>query len=43
MPKPVQNLFNSAVTSGGLTAILLGLLLPRERGEPAAVTGARRV
>lgn len=43
MPRLVQNLFDSAITSGGLTAILLDLLLPRERGEPAAVTGARRV
>ncbi|MFC2971177.1 uracil-xanthine permease family protein [Azotobacter bryophylli] len=43
MPRLVQNLFDSAITSGGLTAILLDLLLPREHGEPAAVTGARRV
>lgn len=43
MHRLVQNLFDSAITSGGLTAILLDLLLPRERGEPAAVTGARRV
>ena len=43
MPRLVQNLFDSAITSGGLTAILLDLLLPRERGEPAAVTRARRV
>lgn len=43
MPRLVQNLFDSAITSGGLTAILLDLLLPRERGEPAAVTGAQRV
>ena len=43
MPRLVQNLFDSAITSGGLTAILLDLLLPRERGEPAAVTGTRRV
>lgn len=43
MPRLVQNLFDSAITSGGLTAILLDLLLPRERGEPAAVAEARRV
>jgi len=43
MPRLVQNLFDSAITSGGLTAILLDLLLPRERGEPTVVTGARRV
>lgn len=31
MPKLVQNLFDSAITCGGLTAILLDLLLPREK------------
>ncbi len=28
MPKLVQNLFDSAITSGGLTAIVLCLLIP---------------
>ncbi|UPW17041.1 purine permease [Agarivorans sp. TSD2052] len=35
-PKLVQNIFGSAVTSGGLTAILLSLLLPEERSETVA-------
>ena len=36
-----QNLFGSAVASGGVTALLLNLLLPGERREAAAVrTGA---
>ncbi|WP_028239777.1 uracil-xanthine permease family protein [Stutzerimonas azotifigens] len=35
MPTLVQNLFESAITCGGLTAILLDLLLPREKSpEP---------
>lgn len=36
MPTLVQNLFDSAITSGGLTAIVLCLLLP----EPKATTDA---
>jgi len=31
MPKLVQNLFDSAITSGGLTAIVLNLVLPEEK------------
>ncbi|MBK3868075.1 xanthine permease XanP [Pseudomonas stutzeri] len=42
MPKLVQNLFDSAITCGGLTAILLDLLLPRERTEPAIVASTHR-
>jgi len=37
LPKVVQNLFDSAITSGGLTAILMCLLLPEDR---AALRGA---
>lgn len=37
MPEIVRNLFDSAITTGGLTAILLDLLLPREAaGEEIA-------
>ncbi|MCQ4313493.1 purine permease [Pseudomonas stutzeri] len=36
MPKLVQNLFDSAITCGGITAILLDLLLPREKTSAAA-------
>ncbi len=37
MPKLVQNLFDSAITSGGLTAIILNLVLPEEtRAEVVA-------
>lgn len=36
LPPLVRNLFDTAITSGGITAILLNLLLPEERG--AAVT-----
>ena len=36
MPMLVQNLFDSAITSGGLTAIVLCLLLP----EPKPTTDA---
>lgn len=35
MPKLVQNIFGSAITSGGLAAILLTLLLPDEGGKVA--------
>lgn len=38
MPKLVQNLFDSAITCGGLTAIVLSLLLPQERSTEAAAT-----
>jgi xanthine permease XanP len=31
MPKLVQNLFDSAITSGGITALLMSLLLPKEK------------
>lgn len=40
MPKLVQNLFDSAITCGGLTAILLDLLLPRESASADAATEA---
>jgi len=40
MPKLVQNLFDSAITSGGLTAILMCLLLPETKTSPAAVNQA---
>jgi xanthine permease XanP len=30
MPQLVQNVFGSAITSGGLTAILMNLLLPMD-------------
>ncbi|WP_046485750.1 uracil-xanthine permease family protein [Pseudomonas veronii] len=36
MPTLVQNLFDSAITSGGLTAIALCLLLPEAKASPAA-------
>ncbi len=36
LPPLVKNLFDTAITSGGITAILLNLLLPEERR--AAVT-----
>ncbi len=38
MPKVVQNIFGSAVTSGGLSAILLSLLLPSEQEDKKEVT-----
>ena len=40
MPKLVQNLFDSAITSGGLTAILMCLLIPESKvvaSEPGTV------
>ena len=36
MPALVQNLFDSAITSGGLTAIVLCLLLPESKVATAA-------
>ncbi|MBB2497252.1 uracil-xanthine permease family protein [Aquipseudomonas ullengensis] len=36
LPKLVQNLFDSAITCGGLTAIVLSLLLPAERPTTSA-------
>ncbi|MCW3148503.1 purine permease [Stutzerimonas stutzeri] len=42
MPKLVQNLFDSAITCGGLTAILLDLLLPREQAEPIITASPRQ-
>ncbi|GLK92210.1 uracil-xanthine permease family protein [Pseudomonas turukhanskensis] len=39
MPKLVQNLFDSAITSGGLTAIILNLVLPEEKSELVAAEG----
>ncbi|MEN0108459.1 MAG: nucleobase:cation symporter-2 family protein, partial [Pseudomonas sp.] len=39
MPKLVQNLFDSAITSGGLTAIVLNLVLPEEKSAQAVPQG----
>jgi len=36
LPPLVQNLLDSAITSGGLTAILMCLLLPEPKVQPAA-------
>ena len=33
MPKLVQNLFDSAITSGGITAIVMCLLLPEDKAS----------
>ncbi|EIK96589.1 putative purine transporter-like permease [Pseudomonas sp. M47T1] len=38
LPKLVQNLFDSAITSGGVTALVMCLLLPE--GKPEGNTGA---
>lgn len=38
MPKVVQNIFGSAVTSGGLSTILLSLLLPSEQSDKEGAT-----
>ncbi|RMT83587.1 hypothetical protein ALP39_02458 [Pseudomonas marginalis pv. marginalis] len=40
MPTLVQNLFDSAITSGGLTAIVLCLLLPESKATEAAANQA---
>ena len=40
MPTLVQNLFDSAITSGGLTAIVLGLLLPETKATSVAANRA---
>ncbi|WP_419534370.1 nucleobase:cation symporter-2 family protein [Endozoicomonas sp.] len=40
MPKVVQNIFGSAVTSGGLSAILLSLLLPSDEAKEEHVSPA---
>jgi len=40
MPMLVQNLFDSAITSGGLTAIVLCLLLPESKAPSAAANKA---
>ncbi|WP_312497088.1 uracil-xanthine permease family protein [Pseudomonas cremoris] len=40
MPTLVQNLFDSAITSGGLTAIVLCLLLPEAKASPIAANHA---
>ncbi|WP_426179521.1 uracil-xanthine permease family protein [Pseudomonas sp. TWRC1-2] len=40
MPSLVQNLFDSAITSGGLTAIVLCLLLPETKATCAAANHA---
>jgi xanthine permease XanP len=39
MPKLVQNLFDSAITSGGLTAIILNLVLPEEKRVEVVAEG----
>ncbi|WPN47831.1 MULTISPECIES: uracil-xanthine permease family protein [unclassified Pseudomonas] len=36
LPKVVQNLFDSAITSGGLTAILMCVLLPESKADTRA-------
>ncbi|AZD27516.1 uracil-xanthine permease family protein [Pseudomonas chlororaphis] len=41
LPKVVQNLFDSAITSGGLTAILMCLLLPEDRAALRDANPAR--
>jgi xanthine permease XanP len=33
MPKLVQNLFDSAITSGGITALVLCLVLPEPKSQ----------
>lgn len=43
MPQLVQNVFGSAITSGGLTAIVLNLLLPLEQTHPAAAAEANEL
>jgi len=40
MPALIQNLFDSAITSGGLTAIVLCLLLPEAKTPGAAANHA---
>lgn len=40
MPTLVQNLFDSAITSGGLTAIVLCLLLPEAKATTTAANHA---
>ena len=37
MPKLVQNLFDSAITSGGITALVMCLLLPEKKTETEIV------
>ncbi|MGY4533026.1 xanthine permease XanP [Pseudomonas sp. TE3786] len=39
LPKLVQNLFDSAITSGGLTAIILNLVLPEEKRVEVVAEG----
>lgn len=39
LPKLVQNLFDSAITSGGLTAIVLNLVLPEEKSPQVVAEG----
>lgn len=43
MPKLVQSLFDSAITSGGVTAVVLSLILPRSRAHSPAATEEPRV
>lgn len=38
MPRIVQDVFGSAITTGGLSAILLTLLLPQTEAEPGVTT-----
>jgi xanthine permease XanP len=39
MPKMIQNIFGSAVTTGGITAILLNLLLPQSMADEPSNEG----
>jgi xanthine permease XanP len=40
MPKVVQNIFGSAITTGGLSAIILSLILPEEDASQTASVGS---
>src|SRR5471032_1602057 len=43
LPKIVQSLFDSAITSGGITAIVMSLLLPESKAtDPQIETGKKR-
>ncbi|MFT7110016.1 MAG: xanthine permease XanP, partial [Psychrobacter glaciei] len=36
MPKTIQNIFGSAITTSGLSALILNLCLPKEMGASEA-------
>jgi xanthine permease XanP len=38
MPKTIQNIFGSAITTSGLSALILNLCLPKEMGESEAAS-----